>query len=371
MSAQPSEERADIGDIAEARRGHIRSEGDELVFLISAPRSGSTLLQHMLGSHSSILTLPEPTFMLHLCYALRDGGWETEYDARLARLALEEFLERIPDGESVFIDAVRAMSIRLYEAALMPSGKERFLDKTPRYYLIIRELATIFPNAKFVLLMRNPLAIYSSILNTGINYTWTGFRDRDRWLDIVSAPKRLLEGTALLGDRAITVRYEDLVHDPESKLKEITAFLQVDYEPAMLRYGGQVDFAGSPFIDPKSIYRHEQAVSDYVDEWKARMSSEPYRTTALVYLDELGEETVDSLGYDYDELSASLASGRRQFVGPYVRLQRRAWRHLLRHGPPPVSWWRSRELDMFRLFRRGFTLRVSRRLGRALPSKRF
>jgi len=54
----------------------------------------------------------------------------------------------------------------LYNRALEVAGKRFFLDKTPRYYFIIPELKNVFPEAKFIILLRNPLAVLSSILNT-------------------------------------------------------------------------------------------------------------------------------------------------------------------------------------------------------------
>lgn len=92
--------------------------GDGLVFVISQPRSGSTLLQSILGSHSDIHTVPEPWMMLHFVYALREEGLEAEYDARLARMAMVDFLEAI-GGRGTYIDMVRKASSELYRLSLI------------------------------------------------------------------------------------------------------------------------------------------------------------------------------------------------------------------------------------------------------------
>ncbi|MCK5361164.1 MAG: sulfotransferase, partial [Gammaproteobacteria bacterium] len=108
--------------------------GSNLIFILSLPRSGSTLLQHLLGGNPDVLTLPEPWIMLHPLYALKRGGISTEYEAWQARHALDGFLKNSESGEDIYIDAIRSMASVLYSGALQHSGKTLFIDKTPRYY---------------------------------------------------------------------------------------------------------------------------------------------------------------------------------------------------------------------------------------------
>ena len=143
--------------------------GTNMIFVISQPRAGSTLLQRILAAHPAVFSVAEPWLMLHPVYALKRGGVNAEYESSLARQGLDDFLSLFPEGEDVYIEALRGMASALYGRALTVEGKQYFLDKTPRYYLIIKELYRIFPQAKFVCLLRNPLAVLASILET-----WTG-----------------------------------------------------------------------------------------------------------------------------------------------------------------------------------------------------
>ena len=141
--------------------------GQNLIFLISQPRSGSTLLQRILGGHPDIHTVSEPWLMLHPFYALRGtSGISTEYSTYPAHRALMNFLSTFDQGEELFFEGVRRMYGHFYEKALDTSGSRYFLDKTPRYYLIIPELIQTFPKAKFIILLRNPLAVLSSMVKT-------------------------------------------------------------------------------------------------------------------------------------------------------------------------------------------------------------
>ena len=136
--------------------------GSKLIFLISLPRSGSTLLQKVLNSHSDIQTKSEPWIMLHPIYALRQGGYSAEYNEQLAFKALGIFLRDLPNREETYIEGLRLMFSHIYSMALNELNSKYFLDKTPRYYEIIPELYSIFPEAKFVVLLRNPVAVLNS-----------------------------------------------------------------------------------------------------------------------------------------------------------------------------------------------------------------
>ena len=167
-------------------------QGKNLIFLISQPRAGSTLTQRMLGSHCEIHTVSEPWLMLHPLYALRPEGYEVEYNAEWARNAVQGFVDELPDGKEAYFNGLRRMYSYLYNCAATSSGKRYFLDKTPRYYFIISELYKTFPEARFIILLRNPLAVLCSIINT-----WT----QDDWFklylykqDLLEAPARLIEG---------------------------------------------------------------------------------------------------------------------------------------------------------------------------------
>jgi hypothetical protein len=306
-----------------------------LIFLISQPRSGSTLLQHVLGSHSEVCTLPEPWFMLHLVYGLRSSGIETEYNAQYAYLALKGFLERTIGGRGLYFAAVRTMALCLYRRALEISGKTYFLDKTPRYYLIIPELYSIFPKAGFIFLLRNPLAVLSSILEVTFGGDWSGLITADRRNDILSAPRAILNGIQRLGERAAVVHYERLVTAPDQTVKELCYRIGLEFEPDMLNYGRKVKFEGTTFVDPHSIYKHQSPVDDYLEKWRTGFDSAQKIHIAKSYLASLGRNTVDSLGYSYDDLEIklnSLKSDRKQFIIP--------WKLLIAPSKEPPYWYR-------------------------------
>jgi hypothetical protein len=305
--------------------------GSRLIFLISQPRSGSTMLQLLLAQHPAIASLPEPWFMLHFAYALRKNGVATEYSARYAYRGLNEFIAALPDGRDAYLAAVRSAAISLYESALVGSGKNLFLDKTPRYYLIIPELTEAFPGATFLFLIRHPLDVFSSVLEAQTNDDWTRLARRDRMHDLVTGPRAIHEATSAVRARKAVIHYEDLVQHPEQNLREICNTLGLAFDPKILRYGYQ-SVQGRPLGDRRRAPQHEAPVTDYVAVWRRRLDSQWKRGLALAYLRELGTSTVEGLGYDYSESERELL-GR----GSHVGSGNRRWR-LITVAPSERTW---------------------------------
>ena len=180
--------------------------GEGLIFIISQPRAGSTLLQRMLSGHPDIATAAEPWLLLHPLYGLRQHGIQAEYNSQWAFKAVRAFLAEHADGAETYRDGLRAFAATVYGAALARQGKRIFLDKTPRYYFIIPELRTLFPQASVILLLRNPLAVLHSILTTWVKGDWP--RLAQHAADLRVAPVRIADAIQTQGDAAIVVRGE-------------------------------------------------------------------------------------------------------------------------------------------------------------------
>jgi hypothetical protein len=265
------------------------------------------MLQHILAGHSEIHTLPEPWFMLLMVYARKEGGMSAEYNAGFATLALNKFLQRLPDGHALFESSCRAFALDLYGSALEGTRKTRFLDKTPRYYFIIEELARIFPEAKFIFLLRNPIAVLASILDYNFRGDWVRMVSQvDRRHDLLTAPARIVEGIDRLGHRCAVVKYEELVSDATHEVEKVCEKIGVSFEPGMLKYSEFTKFTNTTFVDTKSVYQHETAVTDYVDAWKRTLDTSSKVSLAIAYLETLGKSVMDDFGEDLDSRLAEL-----------------------------------------------------------------
>ena len=258
----------------------------KLIFLISQPRAGSTLLQRMLASHSCIHTGAEPWFMLQPCFALKSEGQWAKYEAGgWAKQARDTFLKEI-GGRDLHVRAIREMANVVYGAALGDTGKSCFLDKTPRYYTIIEELREVIPEARTIILLRNPLAVICSIVRTWVQDSWHRLpRYRD---DLLKAPRLLNDAIKQHGDRVTVVKYEDLVSNPAGELESLCSTLGFPFEAGMLDYRSVgEDFA---FGDPTGVHQHEQASAEHLDRWHDDVRDPQVWRLASDYLDFVDRE---------------------------------------------------------------------------------
>jgi glycosyltransferase involved in cell wall biosynthesis/DNA-binding SARP family transcriptional activator len=294
--------------------------GSNLIFLISQPRAGSTLLQRVLAGHPEIHTTAEPWIMLHPLYALKEDGIIADYRADLAQQGLIDFLGQIPEGIELYKTALRKFGSTLYNRVLESSEKRFFLDKTPRYYHIIPELYSIFPEANFIFLLRNPIAVLSSVLKTWYGNRVAGLQIQTL-IDLIKGPVRLLDGIKKLKEKAIVVEYESLVQSPEAVMLRVCNRIGIQYYEDMLDYGRKPKPKGR-FGDPVGIYKHQRPVADSIDKWLKNISSPELVEFADQYLKKVGSDIVSKMGYNFEELKQKLDSQRRLWHSPQANIER-------------------------------------------------
>jgi len=195
------------------------------LFVLSLPRSGSTLVQRVLAGHDGIATAAEPWLLLPHGYALRERGIAAEYTQPIAARAIREFVNGLPGGEDDYWRALAGFAQELYGRAAGPDARY-FLDKTPRYHYIAPELFRAFPEAKVIFLWRNPLAVVSSIVETWTKGRW----NVDRWQGDLWGIADLVEAFEAHRDTVIAVNYERLVGDPDTAWPAIFEYLELPYD---------------------------------------------------------------------------------------------------------------------------------------------
>jgi hypothetical protein len=190
------------------------------VFILSAPRSGSTLLRAILGSHSRLYAPPELP-LAHL---------SARAETRWIQTSLKALLLTTDELDHMLWDRVLA-------DALARSGKAVVVAKTPSNVLLWQRIAECWPDARFIALLRHPVAIVAS-LHQSWDASWhpdgTGTIEETvdkalRYMTKVDEARRALP--------AHTVRYEHLTAAPETVVRGLCGFIDVRYEPAMLHYG--------------------------------------------------------------------------------------------------------------------------------------
>lgn len=279
---------------------------DRLVFVISPPRAGSTLLQRMLGSHSEVFTHPEPHLITPLAYlGYHDRVLRAPYDHINAAEAMRLFVDGLPRGEEDYLDALRAYADTLYGRMLETSGRSRFLDKTPAYALVLPFLAKLYPRARYVVLTRHPLAVFSSYANSFFEGDWSAARAYNPVVErYVPAMARFLRERPA---PVCHVAYEELVSAPERELERIFAFLDLPHEPEAVDYGERFEgHKGGPG-DPIGVARHGRPVTGSTEKWAAEVAADPQKLAlAREMIGQLGDEDLEPWGWPRDRVFDAL-----------------------------------------------------------------
>lgn len=190
-------------------------------FLIGFPRSGTTLLDTMLGAHPQITILEErPTVQAALTHLDHEGN---VYPGSLA--TLEEA-------------ALRNLAQVYRDAAGKPGGEDEYLlDKSPFHTVHLGLIERIFPGTPILFATRHPCDIVLScyMTNFALNSGTVHFTALDACVNLYCDVMSLWSTyTRTLPLNYRLVRYEDLIDHPEAELREIIGFLGLPWSPKVL-----------------------------------------------------------------------------------------------------------------------------------------
>ena len=200
------------------------------IFIGGVPRSGTTLLRVMLDSHSRIHCGTE----MRVLPALADL-W------RVASLTAQPLLSAYYQVDETRLAAIYADLIRGFLApAWRKSGKPRPAEKTPWNLRVFAGLGRLFPQAKFIHIVRDGRDVVASRLQcdtrTGMPMDPALAAQRAlEWVEGMEIARHLRADHCLAG-RYFELRYEQLVAEPQCELERLCVFLDECFEPAMLDF---------------------------------------------------------------------------------------------------------------------------------------
>lgn len=275
-----------------------------MIFVISSPRSGSTMLERMLESHSMIQGGPEPHLLTPLAHM---GPWamvdKAPYDPAAASAGQTRLIGLLPEGEVDYWRACRAYGDVLYGRYLARSGKSLCLDKTPAYALILPFLVKVYPDAKYVVLTRHPLATFSSYANSFFDGDYFEAHRYNPLLNrYVPALAEFLRQDEVPG---FHVKYEDLVQDPESWMERLYGYLGVPFERETIQYGHRAPSAvhAKGLGDPIGVRRHDRPTTASIQKWVGELAADPSKLALMRgIVDQLSAADLATLGYPKETL---------------------------------------------------------------------
>lgn len=303
---------------------------DRLVFLIGSPRSGSTLLSRVLGAHPAIFAPEEPHLITPIAHlGFYESVESAPYDPVITRAAARALVAGLPGGETEYLDALRAYTDAIY-AGLHAKAADRaslLLDKTPAYALSLDFLSKLYPNARYVVLTRHPIAVWSSYVDSFFDGDDAVAHEHNPLLErYVPAIARFLRTATVPMHR---VRYEALVQDPDPEARKICEFLGIEFEPGMVDYGAAPDARGAStrgLGDPTNVAQQSRPTTASLEKWAKAATGQPERVALYQeILARLADEDLETWGYPraeiLDQLEAIDLEGKR---APRARLGRYA-----------------------------------------------
>jgi hypothetical protein len=218
------------------------------IFIVGSPRSGTSILTWCLGQHPNIIPLDESnglgnlTIALGICYQTRIG-LSTESLWTALNVQKNEFFSVFgqPINELILRHKVDLERRRWQEAAgpnVSPerfvtehSAKTRWVDGTPEYSFHIYGLRQLFPDARFIHIVRDVTSVVRSMLNfhrlAGVKLVANEQEAYCYWYRAVTA---CLLAERAYGPRVIfRLQYSDLVHQAETSLRALLSFLGEPY----------------------------------------------------------------------------------------------------------------------------------------------
>lgn len=303
---------------------------DPFPFALGHVRSGTTMLRAMLDSHPELAVPPESYFVVPVLATAENTGAPLDIDAFAARVRRDRYFADwalAPDALESLREDPRVRTTAdaiagLYARYAASRGKTRYADKTPSHLLDVPLLARQFPAARFVHLVRDGRDVVASVLT--MNFGPAEFADA-----VWSWRRRVLgahaAGTALGPDRYRVVRYEDLVADPEGTLREISAFFDLPYDPAMLEYHRRADEVLTGIRDTDHMQGIRRPPTAGVRDWRVDLTPSQIRV-----FDEIAGDALETLGYEGSGLPRTWQA-RVTGVETNVRCElRRRWRRTKR-----------------------------------------
>jgi hypothetical protein len=218
-----------------------------IFFIVGRGRSGSTLLRTLFDAHPEVCIPLESRFVQYLYYyypqttiwssslvieaidVLKNGFEPLDIDKAAALKLLDNFTG---------ILSFQTVCKIIYLSTQSEFEKEPIYligDKNPRYSLFISQLIKIFPDARFIHLIRDYRDHLVSVKRShrAINESGLTPIALVRWKYY---NQQIQKQKKLFPEKFYTLRFEDLITDPQNKLKSVCAFLDLEYNPKMLDY---------------------------------------------------------------------------------------------------------------------------------------
>jgi protein-tyrosine sulfotransferase len=293
--------------------------GNNLVFMLCVPRSGSSLATTLLQNHTKVFAAQEMWFLMSL------------YDLRMASarpyggsIILDRFFNGMLTDE-MFEQACRMFAVQTYNGLLQTSGSQIAVDKSPRYYYLLEFLDKLFPHSRRIWLIRNPLDVIASYKQAN-QHSHTRFHILDdladpkfniNMTDITAGLFRYYHYFSSHHPHTYRLYYERLAAYPKEQLERLCGFLEIDYEEGLEKYGDHAqtpkgEMYTSMGVGDPSLFKYSEPHVQSINRWKEVLSKDEVERYCRV----IGSQIFHDLGYSESLSEAEKMTGVRFGLEP-------------------------------------------------------
>ncbi len=224
------------------------------IFVVGLPRSGSTLIEQILASHSAVEGTHELADIPRIVAGLQGRDWDIAnppYPGVLARMSAADF-KRL--GDKYLTDT------RAYR-----SGRPRFIDKMPNNFRHIGLIHLLLPNARIIDARREPMACcfgnFKQLYASGQEFSYS-IEDTARYYRTYL--ELMAHWNAVLPGRVLRVQHEDLVEDLEAQVRRMLDYCGLPFESSCVEFHKTARSVRTPSSEQvrQPIYR------EGMDQWR-------------------------------------------------------------------------------------------------------
>ena len=312
----------------------LQTQKNGPIFIVGAPRSGTTLLQFRLRNHPRIsLPTGESHFFIPLYRNQNNFGDLSQLEN--IRSVLSAMYTQSPD----FLDGdlhglkfntdnlakqlhaegrhtMPAIISGLFEKNAQGEGKSRWGDKTPYYAMHISKLIEWFPDAQIVHLIRDGRDVALSLFGRQHDFfVYNSYFAAEYWATYVERGHTL--GSHLESWQYLEMRYEDFLDNPEGSMKTLCNFLGEDYSDTLFDFQSTDDPGKTPLV-------HQPIKVDNAGKWRSKMTSRQIRA-----FESVAGTTLRQFGYELSTVSKPPSLFIKAAYRLHNYLLTIFWRHIM------------------------------------------
>jgi hypothetical protein len=283
------------------------------IFILSPPRSGSTLMRVMLAGHRQLFAPPELELLGFNTLGERKAAFSARYGFWLEGMirAIMHIKGCDADRANTIMQECESqnMSVKQFYRLMQEWARGRTLvDKTPSYALdigVLNRAEEYFDNAMYIHLLRHPHGMIRSFEEAKLEQVFFRYqhnfsnRELAELIWVVSQQNIVSFLEAIPQERKYKVRFEELVKQPSKVLEGICGFLGLEFQSEMMQPYLEKQNRMTDGIHPLSkmlgdgkFHEHSEIDSSVAERWR-----EGYRED---FLSEITWHMAQSLGYEKD-----------------------------------------------------------------------